>query len=62
MTNGGAQESRSLLEQMAQYIQELGLHREETSSLYPTSDMVDVLFSAFIYLDTWVQNLIIVSR
>ena len=54
MANGGGQESRELIEQMAWHVRELGLHNRSTASLYPPQDMVDVLFSAFIYTDTQV--------
>lgn len=52
MAQGGAMESRDLLEQMAWHVKELGIHYPETAALYPAQDMVEVIFSAFVYTDT----------
>jgi hypothetical protein len=52
MAQGGAMESRDLLEQMAWHVKELGIHHPETAALYPAQDMVEVIFSAFVYTDT----------
>jgi hypothetical protein len=43
---------RDILEQMAWQVKELGLHRIQTSQLYPPQDLVQHLTAAFVYTDT----------
>lgn len=48
---GGPAESADLLRQMGSQVQELGLHRVSAAQWYAPEDMVQVMFSAYLYMD-----------
>jgi len=48
---GGPAESTDLLSQMGWQVQQLGLHRIASAQWYAPEDMVQVMFSAYLYMD-----------
>lgn len=54
---GGPAESADLLRQMGSHVQALGLHKVSSAQWYPPGDMVQVMFSAYLYMDLSVVSL-----
>ncbi|WOO79139.1 putative transporter [Vanrija pseudolonga] len=57
IATAGPAETDFLLDRMVMHVRELGIHQRETAALYPSEDMVGLLFSAFFYMDTMCAGL-----